>query len=205
MPPDKPARGNRRSSRPAPRRGGAGVSNLLLGVALGLIAAFAALWLYHRFEHPAAHSPAAETADQPISPTSPRPPAAASHSASQPPAAKPETPPFGISEDVFESGARLYSARCAACHGTPRRSAAAAHPTALQLWQANRAGGGTGVSHQTPAQIYHSIAEGQPAAGMPAYRGVLTSTQIWQLSLLLQSAGQDLPDPVLRLLDAPKP
>ena len=120
------------------------------------------------------------------------------------PAPESEAPPFGISEDVFESGARLYRNRCASCHGTPRRPAAG-HPTALQLWQPNRTGGGTGVSHQPPAQIFRTIAEGAPAAGMPAYHGVLTSTQLWQLSLLLGDAGQDLPDPVRHLLEGPKP
>src|ERR1700678_3852289 len=30
-----------------------------------------------------------------------------------------KTAPFGISEDVFESGAHIYRAQCASCHGTP--------------------------------------------------------------------------------------
>ena len=30
-----------------------------------------------------------------------------------------KTAPFGISEDVFESGAHVYRAQCASCHGTP--------------------------------------------------------------------------------------
>src|SRR5450631_2769014 len=30
-----------------------------------------------------------------------------------------KTPPFGINEDVYEGGAKVYMANCAACHGTP--------------------------------------------------------------------------------------
>src|ERR1700734_3065938 len=30
-----------------------------------------------------------------------------------------QTPPFGISEDVYEGGAKVYKAECASCHGTP--------------------------------------------------------------------------------------
>lgn len=210
MPREKPTRASRRGSRPAPSRGGNSAVTLLLGVALGLLAAFAAFWGYHRFWRPAAHGPVAPLSGHPISP-SPSPHAAPAHLAPTHPAppaqaaAEPEAAPFGISEDVFESGARLYSSHCASCHGTPRHTTAGSHPTALQLWQPNRAAGGTGVSHQAAAQIHRSIAQGQPAVGMPAYRSVLTDTQLWQLSLLLSNAGQDLPNPVLHLLDAPKP
>ena len=114
----------------------------------------------------------------------------------------PEHAPFGTSEDVFEAGASLYQARCASCHGTPAH-AAAGHANALQLWRPNPRSGGTGVSREAQGAIFRSIAIGAPKQGMPAYRGVLTSTQLWQLTLLLESAGQDLPDPVLDLLERP--
>ncbi len=35
---------------------------------------------------------------------------------------------------------------------------------------------------------------------MPAYKHILTSTQIWQIALLLKNADQPLPDPVRALL-----
>jgi hypothetical protein len=35
---------------------------------------------------------------------------------------------------------------------------------------------------------------------MPAFKGVLSDTQIWQVSLLLKNADQGLPDPVLKVL-----
>src|ERR1700743_3800822 len=46
--------------------------------------------------------------------------------------------PFGISEDVFESGAHVYRAQCASCHGTPGHDAAYAKymfPSAPPLWK----------------------------------------------------------------------
>ena len=199
---EKPNRPPRRASRPPARRGARSASTLLLGILVGLAAAFGALWMYRRLHLPV--SPPAPLSGQPLSRTPAHPPVAAPHPTPQTASPEPASPPFGISEDVFEAGARLYGGRCVSCHGTPRR-VAATHPTALQLWQPNRAGGGTGVSRQQPARIYRSIAEGAPATGMPAYRGVLTSTQMWQLSLLLGNAGQELPDPVLHLLDAAKP
>ncbi len=203
MPREKPTRSPRRSSRPPAKRGNHNLPSLLLGLLLGIAVALGAFWLYHRLQQP--RKPLIGLAEQPISPApvrKPRPATqteAADHTTTDLGAA-----PFGSSEDVFEAGARLYGSRCASCHGTPHH-VAAAHPRALQLWQPNHSRGGTGVSQQRPGEIYRSIAGSAPAAGMPAYRGILTSTQLWQLSLLLSSAGQDLPDPVLRLLDASKP
>ena len=199
---ETPNRPTRRASRPSAKHGGRSASTLLLGILVGLAAAFGALWIYRRLHLPV-KSPVA-LSGQPLSPAPAHTPVAAPHPALQAPGPEAAAPPFGISEDVFEAGARIYGSRCASCHGTPRQ-VAATHSAVLQLWRPNRAGGGTGVSHQRPAQIYRSIAEGAPATGMPAYRGVLTSTQIWQLSLLLGNAGGELPDPVLHLLDARKP
>jgi hypothetical protein len=39
---------------------------------------------------------------------------------------------------------------------------------------------------------------------MPSYRHTLSETQMWQVSLLLKNADQQLPDPVLRLLQEPE-
>ena len=111
------------------------------------------------------------------------------------------TPPFGTSEDVFEAGAHIYKVRCASCHGTPGHDATPAvstNPAARQLWK--RHGETVGVSGQEVGLIYAKIADGAPKSGMPAYENQLSETQIWQLSLLLKSAGQQLPDPVMGIL-----
>ncbi|HEY2038536.1 MAG TPA: cytochrome c [Edaphobacter sp.] len=113
------------------------------------------------------------------------------------------TPPFGISEDVFESGARVYQARCANCHGTPRHDAAFGKqmsPAAAQLWRKTKAGS-IGVSRQEPGEIYEKTANGVSGSGMPAFHRTLTDTELWQVSLLLKNADQGLPDPVLKILE----
>jgi thiosulfate dehydrogenase len=111
-------------------------------------------------------------------------------------------PPFGISEDVFEGGAKVYHARCASCHGTPGHDGAAGRalkPAALQLWK-KTAAGGVGVSDIEVGETYRKIANGIHSTGMPAYSKLLTDTQMWQVSLLLKNADKELPAPVSRLL-----
>ena len=39
--------------------------------------------------------------------------------------------------------------------------------------------------------------------GMPSYNHILNDTQIWQVSLLLKNADQQLPDPVMKILTQP--
>ncbi len=110
--------------------------------------------------------------------------------------------PFGESEDVFETGARVYVAHCASCHGLPGRDAVArsgADTPAIQLWHAQDSAVARGVA-RSPGAIYLEIADGVP--GMAGYRHILSETQIWDLTLLLRNAGQELPDPVLHLLSS---
>lgn len=116
------------------------------------------------------------------------------------------TPPFGISEDVFESGARVYRTQCAACHGTPGRDVAFArsmYPRAPQLWKKH--GDVTGVSDDEAGETYWKVAHGIRLSGMPAYTHVLTDTQMWQVSLLLHNADKELPDPVVQILNGATP
>jgi mono/diheme cytochrome c family protein len=103
-------------------------------------------------------------------------------------------PPFAASEDVFEAAAPVYRKQCAACHGTP--SGKPRTGSAPQFWIA----GASGVSQKAPSAIYTVIAKGSPKAGGHAFAGKLSSQQIWQLTLLLKEAGNDLPDPVRNLM-----
>jgi len=112
------------------------------------------------------------------------------------------TPPFGTSEDVFEGGAHVYRARCASCHGTPGHDATAGKsrmPGAPQLWKKSKVG--VGVSGQAPGEIYEQIAHGIHRSGMPSFASTLPDTQIWQVTLLLDNADKELPDPVLNILE----
>jgi mono/diheme cytochrome c family protein len=119
-----------------------------------------------------------------------------------------KTAPFGTSEDVFEAGAHVYKAECAACHGTPGHDVPFAkymYPTAPQLWKKHAHGNVVGVSDDEPGETYWKVANGIRLTGMPSYRHVLSDTQMWQVSLLLKNADQPLPDPVMGILTGPKP
>ena len=117
-----------------------------------------------------------------------------------------KTPPFGTGEDVFEGGAKVYRAQCAACHGTPGHDIGYAkymYPEAPQLWKKHPRGNVVGVSDDEPGETYWKVANGIRLSGMPAYEHVLTDTEMWQVTLLLKNADQQLPDPVMRILTAP--
>jgi thiosulfate dehydrogenase len=114
--------------------------------------------------------------------------------------------PFGTGEDVYEGGAKIYRAQCAACHGTPGHDVAYAkymYPGAPQLWKKHPRGNVVGVSDDEPGETYWKVAHGIRLTGMPAYEHVLTDTEMWQVTLLLKNADQQLPDPVMRILTAP--
>ncbi len=168
--------------------GGNAAGKAVLGFILGLGVAAGAGYLY-------IHSTPRESA--PTAPVAPAPAPANHAKASAPAPAPPRSAPFGTSEDVFEAGAHLYSVHCASCHGTTGRDAIN-KPPAEQFWRHAR----HSIAAQAPGDLYASIAAGSPAKGMPGYAHALTETQIWQLALLLKNADQDLPDPVVTLLNA---
>ena len=117
-----------------------------------------------------------------------------------------KTPPFGTSEDVYEGGARVYRADCAECHGTPGHDVPYAkymYPAAPQLWKKHAKGNVVGVSDDEPGETFWKVSNGIRLTGMPAFSHVLTDTQVWQVTLLLKNADQQLPDPVMKMLTAP--
>jgi thiosulfate dehydrogenase len=116
--------------------------------------------------------------------------------------------PFGISEDVFESGAHIYREQCASCHGTPGHDvpfAKTMFPAAPQLWKKHRNSDVIGVSDDEPGETYWKVANGIRLSGMPSYKHVLSDTQMWQVSLLLKNADKELPGPVTQILDSQTP
>jgi hypothetical protein len=116
-----------------------------------------------------------------------------------------KAPPFGTGEDVYEGGAKVYKAECASCHGTPGHDVAYArymYPRAPQLWKRHTRGDAVGVSDDDPGETYWKVANGIRLSGMPAYDHVLTDTEMWQVTLLLKNADQQLPDPVMKILAA---
>jgi len=169
--------------------GGRFAGGLLVGAAL--VAGGGYLYLHH--DIPGTHKKSPTEWQPPLLPSTTAPAAPAPHIAAK------RQPPFGPSEDVFEAGAKAYHAQCAQCHGTPGHPATAhkGSPVAAQFW---RDSGASILNGKQPGDLYTAIAIGSPKAGMPSYKGKLTETQIWDISLLLKSAGGDIPDPVKAIL-----
>ena len=76
------------------------------------------------------------------------------------------------------------------------------YPSAPQLWKKHTRNNAVGVSDDEPSETYWKVANGIRLTGMPAYGHVLTDTQMWQVSLLLKNADQQLPEPVVKILIA---
>ena len=114
--------------------------------------------------------------------------------------------PFGTSEDVFESGARIYHEQCSACHGDLGADSdfgAHMYPSAPQLWRKHRRGNVVGVSDDDVGETYWKVANGIRLTGMSSFEHTLSTTQMWDVSLLLKNADQPLPDPVTAILKQP--
>jgi mono/diheme cytochrome c family protein len=169
----------------------------LLGIVFTLVALFAGAYFYFHYGHP----PVA-TADAPF-PFEQQivkvPLGARIQSQIQ-------EPPFGTSEQVFESGAQMYADSCASCHGVPGHDTAFAkymYPVAPQLWRKHPKGSVVGVSDDDAGETYWKIAHGIRLTGMPAFDHLYSSAQMWQIALLLKNADQPMPDPVMKLLETP--
>ena len=110
-----------------------------------------------------------------------------------------QQPPFGISEDVYETGAMAYKLQCASCHGVPGKDVAFAknmYPDAPQLWKKHSHGDVVGVSDDEPGETYWKIKNGIRLTGMPVLQEAwLSEDQMWDVALLLKHANEQL-DPV---------
>lgn len=114
-----------------------------------------------------------------------------------------KTPPIQPDEDTFVAGAHIYADNCAVCHGyhgQPSRIGLHEFPTAPPLWEKHRRGDVVGVSDDPPGETEWKVANGIRLTGMPAYKELLTDTQLWQVSLLLANANKPLPPAALDIL-----
>jgi thiosulfate dehydrogenase len=114
-----------------------------------------------------------------------------------------QQPPFGISEDVYETGAMVYKLQCASCHGTPGADvpfAKGMYPVAPQLWKKHSHGNVVGVSDDEPGETFWKVKNGIRLTGMPSFQHVLSTDEMWDVSLLVKNADQQLPDPVIAML-----
>ena len=114
------------------------------------------------------------------------------------------TPPFQATGDDMVAGAHIYVQQCAMCHGTPNRRsglAEAEYPPPPQLWERNRHGG-IGVNDDPPGKVFWEVKNGIRLTAMPAFNKALSEKQEWQVSLLVQAAGQPLPAEAMQTLNA---
>ncbi len=123
-----------------------------------------------------------------------------------------KNPPIQATEENLVAGAHLYADNCAMCHGFHGKpSATGTHefPTAPPLWEKHHNGDVVGVSDDPPGETYWKVANGIRLTGMPAYKDVMSDTQMWQVSLLLANADKPLPPAATAVLNgetsAPSP
>jgi thiosulfate dehydrogenase len=174
--------------------GSGGVLKFFLGFVFAFVVLFVGAWIYLKFGNPPVavadhafpferqivHIPMNARIDREVQP-----------------------PPFGTSEDVYETGAMAYKLQCASCHGVPGQEVAFAkqmYPHAPQLWKKHSHGDVVGVSDDPPGETFWKVKNGIRLSGMPAFKGILTDDQMWDVSLLLQHANEQLPDPVVGVL-----
>jgi mono/diheme cytochrome c family protein len=114
-----------------------------------------------------------------------------------------KSPVIQPDEGGLVAGARIYGENCAVCHGSQGKpSIVGEHifPAAPPLWEKHHHNGSIGVSDDPPGETYWKVTNGIRLTGMPAYKGVLTDTEIWQVSLLLANADKPLPPAAVEIL-----
>lgn len=111
--------------------------------------------------------------------------------------------PILVDEDNLVAGAHVYREQCATCHGFHGKPAViGAHifPAAPPLWEKHGNSDIIGVSDDAPGETYWKVLNGIRLTGMPAYKGVLTENQVWQVSQLLANADKPLPPVAVDIL-----
>jgi mono/diheme cytochrome c family protein len=110
-----------------------------------------------------------------------------------------DTNPVSLNEENLKAGVETYKAMCARCHSTPEGNASvygqSFYPPAPQLLK--------GMAQYTDSQLFWLIKHGIRNTGMPAWGGMLSDEEIWQVVSLLKNS-QDLPPSVEAEWSAPK-
>ena len=117
----------------------------------------------------------------------------------------PATALVAANEAAFIAGAHIYRQQCSFCHGVygdPSQLGKHMYPDAPSLWEKHGADV-VGVSDDPPGETYWKVANGIRLTGMPAYKAILSETEMWQVSLLLANADKPLPPAALDLLKQP--
>ena len=170
------------------------LKGLLLGVLLALVLMGCFIYFYF------------STGRAPIATTDPPMPfeMKLAHMAIDARVEKQQIPPSPVAADekTYLSGAEVYKEHCSVCHGLPDQPktfiAQGMFPPPPQLFH------GTGVSDDPATETYWKVENGIRLTGMPGFKGRLTETQIWQVSVLLANSDK-VPDSVKAALTAKTP
>lgn len=100
----------------------------------------------------------------------------------------PKTVPIPGDEANLAAGAQIYKDHCAVCHGlpgTPQTAIAKGmFPEPPKLME------GKGVTDDPPGESYWKVAGGIRMTGMPGFSNSLSTTQMWQVALLVANADK---------------
>jgi thiosulfate dehydrogenase len=110
--------------------------------------------------------------------------------------------PVPADEGTYLAGADVYKQNCAVCHGLPGQPQSAIaqgmFPKPPELFH------GTGVTDDPAWETNWKAKNGIRLTGMPAFKGALNDTQLWQVSVLLANADKISPA-VKAALTSPPP
>ena len=114
----------------------------------------------------------------------------------------PKTTPITADEPAYVAGAQIYKEHCAVCHGVagvPQSAIAKGmFPKPPKLME------GKGVTDDSPGETYWKVSNGIRMTGMPGFENALSTTQMWQVSLLLANADK-VPSSAKDILTATAP
>jgi len=100
----------------------------------------------------------------------------------------PKTVPIQPDEANLTAGAQVYKEHCAVCHGVPGAPQTAIakgmFPVPPKLME------GKGVTDDEPGETYWKVSGGIRMTGMPGFSTSLSTTQMWQVSLVCANADK---------------
>jgi mono/diheme cytochrome c family protein len=100
----------------------------------------------------------------------------------------PKSVPIQADEAAYTAGAQIYKDHCSVCHGVPGQHQSAIaqgmFPKPPKLME------GTGVTDDPAGETYWKVSGGIRMTGMPGFDKTLSTTQMWQVSLLCASADK---------------
>lgn len=115
----------------------------------------------------------------------------------------PRNVPIQGTPENYMAGAHIYREHCAVCHGVagqqPTSVAKGMYPQPPQLLDPKHM-----VTDDPAGETYWKVANGIRMTGMPSFHQSLSTTQIWQVSVMLANADKLPPDANV-LLSQPLP